>query len=262
MEISAEELREDQRIHRHSKLSCRWFPHEERTKYGYWELHSVLPVPLPKPRTLPLPLPEPRRTLPTPIPEPWAEIIEARLKTTFLDPSTSYWPALDHSRPVEIHQKGYTRRYTLSEGITIQATTCYPQGHIVTEGYIDDQLTQTVELELHWFAFMVVRHLQLAREVFEPTEQPLLWLLIGFAELDEAKMVVSRQPLSPFVGAYQGYHEDIALSVRLSEITDRDRWDFVFPSVEKIVDEVGRIFGLSDVPQYCWVRSGELRWGK
>lgn len=230
-------LRLDPRVQRHAQFISSKLP--LRNKYGYWELHSLI-IP------------------PTNLPD-------ERPQSTFLDPSKTYSETLRYSLPPETHPDGYTRIYVVGKGgpnpTTSEATTCYYNGYIVSEGYIDYFCEEDTGFNPTWFTYTLQRHLQLSREVFESYTQSLN-LLVGFSSLDRFEWEIYAAGKIVKRMKYAGYHHDIELVVPLLEISPRDRWNVLFPSVEKIMLQVARIFGMQDLPQRYWNEQGELDYSR
>ena len=212
---------DDPRILRHRSLSKGFFPNLEGS--GYWAFHSLL-------------LPE-------------KEIPHDRFRSTFLDRNKQYSEELWYSRAPKAHQNGYTRRLEEELGKegpkTVQATSCYFNGYVVTEGYLEPSLNP------NWFSYEIQRHLQLSKEIFEGFAEELR-LIISLRNIEELTWEIYSGGRIAKRVKYTGYHEDLRTRIAIKEISGRDRWNVVSPAVPGIMEKIARIFGMPNLPQRYW----------
>ena len=222
----------DHRFNRHLKLVGRYLP--KKNEYGYFTLHSLT--------------------------FPEIEISIERLKETFLNPERIYTESLTYAQKPDAHPKGYTRRYEVrrvSEEHTSQMTTCYFDGHIVTDGYLDVFLEENDGFNPNWFTHKVQRHLQLTKEVFEGFVDTVIFSVM-FENIENFKWEIYRSGRIVEKKPYAGYHEDIVSKVNLLEIHGRDKWNIKMKITEDVITNIARIFGMDGIPQLYWNDKEEL----
>jgi hypothetical protein len=164
-----------------------------------------------------------------------------------------------------VHRDGYTRRYTIKgpeEGtITTAAVTCYRDGHIVTDGYLDFHLDSDKGLNPNWFFYEIQRHLQLTAEVLNGLSEEAT-LVIKFDHLKGFRWEVYRAHKISDLKQYVGYHRDIVAAVELAAIPGRDKWDTKVDQVEYLMAEVARMFGMDRLPQPYWDQNSQLDYSR
>lgn len=226
-------LSTDTRYLRHQELSAKLMAF--KSDKGYFALHSFS--------------------------QPQINIPDDRIKETFLDTSRIYMASLTYASQPDIHSDGYTRRYQITvesnKGITTQATTCYYDGHIVTEGYIDSFLENDTGFNPMWFMYKIQRHLQLTKEVLESLVDTVKYAVI-LRNMNEFEWEVYRGHRISEKRPYVGYHRDIFADVQISEIHSRDRWNIKMQLVENIMVRIARMFGIDGLPQTYWNEKGEI----
>lgn len=193
--------------------------------------------------------------------QPPIKIPDDRIRETFLNISHIYSESLTYaSRPI-VHLDGYTRPYQITgqsnEKITTQATTCYCDGHIVTEGYLDPFLEDNTGFNPMWFMYKIQRHLQLTKEVFESIVQTFMCAVI-LRNVDKFEWEIYRGHKIHQKSPYIGYHRDIFMNFQVSEIHGREKWNMKIQQVEDIMIFTARMFGMDGLPQSYWNEKGEL----
>ncbi|MBA7495210.1 hypothetical protein ES702_05790 [subsurface metagenome] len=225
--------KQDPRFLRHAKLTAKLFPSEK--EYGYFALHSFAPSGI--------------------------ETSNEQLRSTFLDLNRSYSGFLSLSSLPDVHSDGYTRRYEIhkksSAPITTEATTCYFDGYIVTEGYIDFLCEGDEGFNPNWFIYEIQRHLQLTKEVFEPLTTEATCAVV-FRNLEKFKWEIYKRTQVCETKSYAGYHTDIVFPIHLSEINGRDQWNIKIEAAESAILGIARMFGMDRLPQPYWNDAGEL----
>jgi len=230
-------LREDHRFKRHEILVAKYLP--QKDERGYFALHSL--------------------TIP-----PITVSIE-RLKETFLDTGRTYSESLTNAVLADTHPDGYSRRYEVKspsgDRTTSQMTTCYFDGHIVTDGYLDMFCEDDDGFNPNWFTYKIQRHLQLTKEVFDGLTDEITCAVI-FENIEKFKWEVYRSGHIWQQKPYAGYHGDIVFEIKLEDIYGRERWNIKMDAVEDTMKRIARIFGLDSLPQAYWSENGELDYSR
>lgn len=222
----------DHRFQRHLRLVDKYLT--KRKNHGYYALHSLTPIE--------------------------TEVSIERLKATFLDTERIYMESLTYAQPPEAHQKGYTRRYEVkraSEHYTSQMSTCYFDGYIVTDGYVDIFLEENDGFNPNWFTYRIQRHLQLTKEVLEGLVESVVFGVM-FEDIEKFKWEIFRSGRVIQKRPYVGYHQDIVRKVNMAEIHGRGEWNITMKITKDIMDTVARIFGMDGIPQLYWNDKEEL----
>lgn len=191
------------------------------------------------------------------------EIEQQRLDETFLDTSRVYSEALYFAGPPRIHSKGYTREYRQHTGmkrVTEEATSCYLDGLVVTEGDLsqgdgDNSLNPT------WLTYKIQRHLQLSAEVLQGATNSISFLL-QFENMENMKWEVYRRRRVLELRPYAGYHSDINRVIDLSEIHGSDKWNEAMSVVKDMIVDTARMFGFDKLPNSYWDGEDQLVYSK
>lgn len=225
--------RQDPRFKRHENFIANLLTH--KSEYGYYALHSFA--------------------------VPQVNIPDERLQDTFLNTSRIYSASLTAASPPDTHPDGYSRRYETKEAsgerITSQVATCYFDAHIVTDGYIDVFCEGADGFNPNWFIYMIQRHLQLTKEVFDGFTEAIVCAVI-LENIERFKWEIYRSGHVWEKKPYAGYHGDIVLSVDLSAIHGRDKWNIKMTTAEDLMVRIARIFGMNKLPQPYWDKAEEL----
>ena len=234
---SAGEISDDPRFERHQKRS----PHiiQRLEGVGYFAFHSVAPV--------------------------GTQIFDAHVKNTFLNPSRRYSEALNLTAGYVTHPDGYTKEYRRLEkrgrDDVTEATSCYLDGYVVTEGYLDPDLSNETWVNPSWLIYKLQRHLQLTKEVFESVTDACT-LYIAFEQLESTTWAVFRGHTIYKQIPYGGYHDPIVQPVLLSEIHGRDKWNTVMDVAVQAMEKIARIYGMDSLPNRYWNSDGHLDYVK
>lgn len=228
----------DYRYLRHTKLIQKYLPYIE--DYGYYGLYSF--------------------TLHE------VKINEERMKDTILNPSKKYSEIVNLSKRTDSHQYGYTKSYeaerTQRNNNTSQLVTCYIDGCVVSDGYLDVFMETNNGFNPHWFMYEVQRHLELTKEVLSGLIDEIL-CIVTFKGIEKFEWELYRIHHISGKMPYAGYPEDIVRNIKLDEIHGRDNWNIKMGIVEDILLEVARIFGLDRLPQKYWdEKTGEILYAK
>ena len=224
--------REDPRFQRHMKLVQRYL--SQINEYGYFAIHSF--------------------TVPT------VNLPDKRLRETFLDTGRVYSEAISHAEPAETHPDGYTFPYRIKTKlgqIASQLATCYFDGYIVTDGYIDIFGEDDDGFNPYWFAYKIQRHLELTKEVFDDLADNIICVIV-FSNIEKFKWEIFKFHRIYEKKPYAGYHDDIIFPVDLKKVHGRSNWNIKMDIVEVAMNKIARIFGMDGIPQPYWNNEGEL----
>lgn len=224
---SAFDILRDHRYLRHAQLIKRYLPHVD--EYGYYAINSVA-------------LDE-------------IAISKDRLRDTILNPDKKYSETVNLATRTDTHQYGYSKRYELGqkpeEKKTSQMVTCYYDGYIVSDGYLDTFMESNTGFNPHWFMYEVHRHLQLTKEVLSGLVDEVL-CLVTFGGIERFEWELYRMHHISGKMPYTGYHQNIERKINLRDIYGREKWNIKMEVVEDILLEVARIFGFDKLPQKYW----------
>ena len=162
------------------------------------------------------------------------------------------------------HQDGVTRAYKPKDdsGIKVasQITSCYFDGHIATDGYIDIFLENNDGFNPYWFIYKIQRHLQLTKEVMEGITDNII-CIISFSNIEDFKWEIFRSHRVSDKRPYVGYHRDIIETINLSSVYGRgDDWNVVMDVAVNIMKQIARIFGMNALPQSYWNNKNQLEY--
>lgn len=226
---------DDDRLHRHSSQSAALFP--SKGDMAFFALSSLAPA--------------------------TTAISREHLDQTFLQRDKTYSESLLYSAPPETHPLGFTRAYRphADFGTTAeQATTCYFDGLIVSEGDLAEGEKEG-NLNPLWLTYEHQRHLQLSKEVLEGAATGFD-LILHMENLSKIRWETYRGNQIDRLAPYVGYHQDIIHPVTLTEINGRDRWNVTNEVVKVLVSEVARCFGLDELTNRYWDKDGYLEYSK
>jgi len=233
LENNSTELINDERYKRHEILISNLLPN--RNSRGYYAMYGLILPPI--------------------------QIPNERLKDTFLNLNKIYTAVLTNSHTPIVHPDGYSRIYKPKDEsgnfVNSQITTCYFDGLIVSDGYIDEFCEGKDGFNPNWFFYRIQRHLQLSGEIFTGFTDQFVFTLI-FQYLDNFKWEIYRHGRIYNKLPYSGYHHDIVLQVKISDIHGRDKWNIKMELVERIMIDIARIFGMDTLPQKYWLDNDEL----
>ncbi|MBI2859674.1 MAG: TIR domain-containing protein [Chloroflexi bacterium] len=226
----------DHRFLRHEKFAAKLLP--LKNQYGYFGLHSFI------------------------VPE--IRVSDERLKDTFLNIGRNYSQFLSYASLPGVHPDGYSRRYEIhresNERLITEVATCYFDGHIVTEGYLDIFCEGDNGFNPNWFIYEIQRHLQLTKEVFEGfTARAICAVMLQ--DITKFQWEIYRSGSVWQKKSYVGYHKNIVLPIQLSEIHGREKWNVKIKIAEDIMINIARMFGMDRLPQPYWNTAEELDYG-
>lgn len=217
----------DYRYVRHAELVKKYLPYID--EYGYYAINSL--------------------TLDE------VAVSKDRLRDTILNPDKKYSETVNLAKSTDTHQYGYSKRYELGEAPkdnkTSQMVTCYVDGYIVSDGYLDTFMENNNGFNPHWFMYQVHRHLQLTKEVLSGLVDEVL-CIVTFREIERFEWELYRIHHISGKMPYTGYHGNIERKINLGDINGREKWNIKMEVVEDILLEVARIFGFDKLPQKYW----------
>jgi hypothetical protein len=217
----------DHRYLRHAQLVQKYLPYIG--KYGYYAINSVV--------------------------LDGVAIGKDRLRDTMLNPEKKYSETMNLATSTDAHQYGYSKRYEVprapEDNKTAEMVTCYMDGYIVSDGYLDIFMENNNGLNPNWFMYQVQRHLQLTKEVLTGLVDEVLCIVM-FKGIERFEWELYRMHHRSGKMAYTGYHHNIERKISLSDINGRDKWNIKMDVVEDILTEVARIFGFDKLPQKYW----------
>lgn len=217
----------DYRYLRHARLVEKYLPYIN--KYGYYAITSVALDGI--------------------------EISKDRLRDTLLNPDKKYSETVNRASSTDTHQYGYSKRYELGrapeDNKTAAMVTCYTDGYIVSDGYLDTFMENNNGFNPHWFMYQIHRHLQLTKEVLSGFVDEVL-CIVTFKEIERFEWELYRMHHISGKMAYTGYHHNIERKINLGDINGREKWNIKMEVVEDILLEVARIFGFDKLPQKYW----------
>ncbi|MCH8010614.1 MAG: TIR domain-containing protein [Candidatus Marinimicrobia bacterium] len=168
-------------------------------------------------------------------------------KETFINPERRYSESLFYSQSPITHFEGYTKKLVYpNPDRLIDAVTCYYDGHVVTEGYFEENV-----LNPNFFIYAIQRHLQLSKEILEQYVSEINFL-IRFNNLNNIKWQIYRGNHFSKSLDYCGYHKEIIIPIQMNEIHGRDKWNKKMAVAELALIRIARIFGLDHLPQSYW----------
>lgn len=224
---SAFDILQDYRYVRHAELVKKYLPYID--KYGYYAINSIA---LGK-----------------------VEIGENRLKDTILNSGKKYSETINLATSTDTHQYGYSKRCELGKvpeaKKTSQMVTCYKDGYIVSDGYLDVFMESNNGFNPHWFMYQIHRHLQLTKEVLSGLVDEVL-CVVTFREIEKFEWELYRMHHVSGKMPYTGYHQNIERKINLDDINGREKWNIKMGVVEDILLEVARVFGFDKLPQRYW----------
>lgn len=138
----------------------------------------------------------------------------------------------------------------------------YTNGFAALDALADTFLSGDNELHSGWLCYELQRHLQLTKALLHGRDVFSINIEIDFAHISAIRLVLIMSRNSAQYAAYTGSHEPIKRRVLLQEIYDynSDKRNIVMPVVRDIMEEVGRIFGLSKAPPNLWDSNGYLNY--
>ena len=221
------EISKDDRYLRHAKIVDRLLPHTD--EYGYYAIHCFTISKV--------------------------EIGKDRFDDTILNTGKKYSETINLARDVDIHQRGYSKYYSFvgdkQERKISQVVSCYVDGYIVSDGYLDIFMEKNNGFNPHWFMYKVHRHLQLTKEVLSGIVDKFICVLT-FKGIERFEWELYRGHHISEKKPYSGYYENIERTINLSAINGRDKWDIKMEIVEDILLESAKVFGFDRLPQKYW----------
>jgi Putative DNA-binding domain len=176
--------------------------------------------------------------------------------------------AMRHFPSIEVFQKGVSVGYfprTINKDVkSTLRISLYRDGFAAFDGLVDMFLDGDKELHSGWLCYELQRHLQLTKAVLKKTNAANIQLELDFEHLTGFRLALLVNRLWLQHASYTGIHEPVRKKLELNSIHDYDgpKRNIVIPAVREIMEEVGRIFGLSQEPPNLWDHDGYLTYVK
>jgi hypothetical protein len=190
--------------------------------------------------------------------------LEAFLNSHRMDfsESTRYFRTIDvRQNSVSV---GYFPTAVRKDVKSTSRVTLYRSGLVAFDALADTFLSGDKELHSGWLSYELQRHLQLTKALFAGSNVADIEVEVGFENVDAIRLVLIMDRFTARHAAYTGSHDPIVRKVSVDSIHDYngDKRNIVIPVVKDIMDEVGRIFGLSRTPPNLWDSHGYLTYVK
>jgi hypothetical protein len=144
--------------------------------------------------------------------------------------------------------------------------TLYREGFVALDSQMDTVMDRPKQLHSGWLTYETQRHLQLTKALLAGQGVADVRFVLELGLSKDFQLMFGTE----FVGSsfhtaqYTGDHHPIKRTVVLADIHDYDgpKRNIVMPAVQDIMDEVGRIFGLSQAPARLWDSDGYMTFVK
>jgi len=172
-----------------------------------------------------------------------------------------------HFRNIDVSQDGisigYFPRLVRQDARSTMRISLYVDGLAAFDALADASLDGDRQLHAGWLCYEVQRQLQLAKALLSGQNAIHIQLTLDLEHMEVFRLAIPMGSWAQYV-PYAGGHEPLTREVTLEEIYDfdADRRNIVMPTVRDIMDEVGRIFGLSQAPSGLWDDHGYLLYVK
>jgi hypothetical protein len=143
--------------------------------------------------------------------------------------------------------------------------TLYQDGMVALDSQADDLMDRNKNLNPHWLAYQLQRHLQLTRALLEGHGVRAINLRLELENIEEFSLRFQEISSLGFTrSSYSGAHHPIDREVSLPDVHtyDGDKRNVVMPVVMDIMEEVCRIFGYPQTPHGLWDEHGYLTYVK
>ena len=141
----------------------------------------------------------------------------------------------------------------------------YSDGLAAFDSLADQFLDGDRQLHSGWLCYELQRQLQLSKAVLSGSPATRLRIDLDLLHIAAFQMVLIASRVWAEHASYRGTHQPITRVVPLNEIYDYDdnaKRNIAMPVVRSIMEEVGRIFGVSQVPPNLWDSNGYLTYVK
>ena len=134
--------------------------------------------------------------------------------------------------------------------------TLYQDGFSAFDSQADKFMERKSELHAGWLLYEIQRHLQLTKALLSDRNINEVRFVFQLDEITAFELVFPTEygGSGYYTASYSGDHGPIERTLSLTDIHDFDgkERNLVSPVVKDIMDEIGRIFGLSEAPPRLW----------
>lgn len=199
------------------------------------------------------------------IPVEEVEIPVAQLQKFLEEHRFHFSEAMRYFPRIEVFQDGVSVGYFPSavrqDVKSTMRISLYSDGLSAFDSLADTFLDGDRELHSGWLSYELQRHLQLTKAVLDGSSASRIRIVLNLANISPFRLVLIANRVWAQHASYTGGHKPIDRGVSLSEVydyNDNERRNVAMPVVRDIMEEVGRIFGLSQVPPNLWDANGRL----
>jgi hypothetical protein len=197
------------------------------------------------------------------------EIPVAQL-TRFLNEHRSHFSETMRYFPkVEVFQNGVSVGYFPSavrqDVKSTMRISLFNDGFTALDSLADTFLDGDRELHSGWLCYELQRQLQLSKAVLSGSRATRIRVDLDLEHMEAFRLALIVNRVWAQHASYTGAHQPITREVPLDEIHDYDdtgKRNLAMPVVRNIMEELGRIFGLSQVPPNLWDADGYLTYVK
>ncbi|MGA8271027.1 MAG: ATP-binding protein [Candidatus Sulfotelmatobacter sp.] len=195
------------------------------------------------------------------------EVIElpvARLTKFLEDHRFHFSEAMRYFRQIETFQNGVSVGYfpnSVRQDVkSTMRISLYSDGFTAFDSLADTFLDGDKELHSGWLCYELQRQLQISKAVLAGSIASRIHVELNLEYIAAFHLVVIANRFWGEQASYTGAHQPIERDVDLVAVHDYDgeKRNIVMPVVRDIMEEVGRIFGLSQVPPNLWDDNGVL----
>lgn len=180
----------------------------------------------------------------------------------------SFSEFLRYARTIEAFQDGVFVSYrprALGDIKSTAGLTLCQDGFVALDSQMDPDMNRPKQLHAGWMTYETQRHLQMTKALLAGQVDADVRFVMELELSKDFELMFSTEFGSGFYTAqYTGDHHPIKRTVSWTDIHDHDgpKRNIVMPVVQDIMDEVGRIFGLSKAPARLWSSEGYMTYVK
>ncbi len=168
---------------------------------------------------------------------------------------------------VEVFQTGVSAGYfprAIRQDIKSTArVTLYTDGVAAFDSQVDSTMDRNKTINPYWLSYEIQRHLQLSKALLQPRGVDVIHFRLDLEGIEDFSMRFG-EGFGGVTSPYAGRHSSIERDLKLVEVHDYngDKRNIVIPAVQEVMDEVARVFGLSNAPAGLWDTAGHLTYVK
>lgn len=171
-----------------------------------------------------------------------------------------YYPEIDTFQ--DGISAGYFPRAVRRDVKSTMRISLYVDGFVFFDALADTRLEGKRVLHSGWLCYELQRQLQLSKELLKGQDLAQISVTLALEHIEGFELSIPRESWAEY-SSYTGAHQPITRIVDLKDVYDYDdneNRNIVMPVVRDIMDEVGRIFGLSQAPANIWDSRGYLNY--